>query len=93
MTRRITAKVDTYQKDGETKGRYIDVGVILSGEHGEYILLNPNVDLAGVLIQQRILNPQKASKAVLCNIFDNDRQQSSGSSAPASGDMDDDIPF
>lgn len=89
MARRITAKVDTYEKDGETKGKYVEVGVILDGKHGEYILLNPTVDLAGVLIQQRMMNPEKASKTVLCNIFDNDRPQQS--SKPPS-DFDDDIP-
>ena len=97
MAKRITAKVDTYEKDGETKGKYVEIGVILSGQHGDYILLNPTVNLAGVLVQQRMLNPSKASKSVICNIFDDSQQQQQrpapAAKAPAQPEFDDDIPF
>ena len=93
--KRITAKIDEYQKDGETKGKYIDVGVILENQHGEYIILNPTVDLSGVLIKQRLLNPQKAGGGVMCNIFTDQPKQDSSNppSQAASDNFDSDVPF
>jgi hypothetical protein len=79
MTKRIMAKIDTYQKDGQEKGKYVEIGVILSNDNGEYALINPDVNLAGVLIKQRV-NLQSKGKGdmVMCSIFDNDRQQQGG---------------
>jgi hypothetical protein len=94
MPKRITAKIDTYEKDGEVRGKYVDIGVVLSGQYGEYILLNPTVDLAGVMLRQRLLDPKKAGSSVMCNIFDNDAQQNAAPSPDADLAVDDeDIPF
>ena len=41
MTKRIMAKVGEYEKDGKTKGNYVEIGVILSNENGEYALIDP----------------------------------------------------
>ena len=72
MTKRLTAKVGEYQKDGQTKGRYVDLGVILSNNNGEYILLDPSVSLAGVLAMQSAMTDRPRDK-VMVSIFDNDR--------------------
>lgn len=99
MAKRITAKVEEYQKDGQVKGRYVNIGVILSNDKGEYILLDPSVSLSGVLQQQNRTNHaagRKTGNKVICSIFDDDNQagssgQSQGQSAP---DLDDsEIPF
>lgn len=78
MTKRIAAKVDEYQKDGQIKGKYVDIGVILNNQNGEYMLLDPSVNLAGVLLKQQALS-QKTGKptsgSVMCSIFDNQQQQ------------------
>ena len=55
MVKRLMVKTGEYQKDGQTKGRYTEVGVIMSNDKGEYALLDPAVNLAGVLLQQKIL--------------------------------------
>lgn len=104
--KRITAKIDEYQKDGQTKGRYVDIGVVLSNDNGEYILLNPTVDLSGVLMRQRILaqkSGKKAMDSVACSIFDNNKNQQQaprqsqehGQQQPSGFDdsFDDDISF
>ena len=71
------AKVDQYEKDGQIKGKYIEVGVILSNSNGDYALLNPDVNLAGALMKQRVNLEQKGKgDMVMCSIFDNDNQQS-----------------
>ena len=76
MARKLLMKVDTFQnKDGETKNKYVELGVILSNDNGEYALINPEVNLAGVLMKQRV-NLPKGGKGdmVMCGIFDNDNQ-------------------
>jgi hypothetical protein len=101
MAKRIAAKIDEYEKDGQTKGKYVDIGVILSNEHGEYVMLNPTVDLSGVLMKQRLLaqkNGKQSGGNVMCSIFDNDNQsggQAAQSSARQSAPDDgfDDVPF
>ncbi len=105
MARRITAKIEEYQKDGQTKGKYIEIGVILENSNGEYMMLNPTVDLAGVLMKQRILAQETGKKvggSVLCSIFDNDNQSSQPRQHPTQSapvqetqpdDGFDDIPF
>lgn len=93
MAKRITVKVDEYEKDGQTKGKYVEIGVILSNDKGEYMLLDPTVNLAGVLMKQRVLaqkNKSKGGDMVMCSIFDNDNQGKSSTRAP---DYDDDIGF
>ena len=105
MTKRLTAKVGEYEKDGQTKGRYVDLGVILSNENGEYMLLDPTVNLAGVLTQQNMYNHTKGKKtgtSVMVSIFDNDRQQGGGNQGGnaggnhggyAGGGFEDEVPF
>ena len=53
MTKRLVAKVGQYEKDGQTKGEYIRIGVILNNDNGEYALIDPTVSLSGVLMKQR----------------------------------------
>ena len=74
MTKRLTAKVGEYQKDGQTKGRYVDVGALLSNANGEYILLNPSVSLSGILAMQNAMSQQPRTN-VMISIFDSDNQQ------------------
>ena len=98
MSRKITAKIGTYQKDGETKGRYVDIGVILNNQNGDYILLNPEVSLAGILSQQNAIasaDGKPARTNVMCSIFDNDNQSSAPQQQAPQGNngFDDDINF
>lgn len=44
----LAVKVGTYTKDGEQKNRYQNVGVIIDGPHGPYMLLNRYFNPAGV---------------------------------------------
>ena len=102
MARRLVAKIGEYQKDGETKGEYVKIGVILSNDNGEYALIDPTVNLAGVLMKQRILNQQKGGDSVMCGVYDDSQQrnngggqqqQSSGQQQGGGFDPASDIPF
>lgn len=78
MTKRLMAKTGEYQKDGQTKGEYVKIGVMLSGQNGDYMLLDPTVSLAGVLLKQNDL-AFKQGKAVhdtiMVSIFEDQPQQ------------------
>lgn len=80
MAKRIMAKTGEYQNSqGETKGNWTEIGVILSNENGEYALIDPTVNLAGVLMKQRVMNHGKQVKSkgdmVMCSIFTDEQKQ------------------
>jgi hypothetical protein len=103
MSKQIKAKVGEYQKDGQTKGEWVNIGVVLSNGDGEFALIDPTVNLAGVMMKQRLYNAKvgKDNKgdSVMCSLFsDDDRQQQKPQQrqqAPADngGDFDQDVPF
>ena len=77
MAKRLVAKTGEYQKDGQMKGEYAKVGVVLSNQNGEYMLLDPAVSLSGVLAKQNALAMTKGEKIrdnVMISIFDDENQ-------------------
>lgn len=97
MVKRLSAKIGEYEKDGQTKGRYVEIGVILSNQNGEYILMDPTVNLAGVLTVQNMMNHKagrKISDRVMVGVFSDERQSGGGQGgAGGAGPDDDSIPF
>jgi len=110
MSKDLVIKVGEYtNKDNEVKGEYVKLGVVLSGENGSYVLIDPTVSLAGCLIKQRILNGKQKKKPgdmLMVSIFDRNKdnqqqndsapqqqQQSQPASSGADNTYDDDIPF
>lgn len=96
----------TYQSNGETKKRYANVGALMEGDNGQFLMLNAHFNPAGV--------PRKdGSESILVSMFDpkerdgnggQQRSQSGGQgsfgggsqqrrSDPFGGDLDDDVPF
>jgi len=45
----LVVKTGSYEKNGETKGRYKNVGTVMQGENGMYILLDRTFNPAGVV--------------------------------------------
>jgi len=103
MSDRLVVKVGEYRKDDETKGEYLNIGALMSNDNGQYILLDPKVNLAGVLTQQNIYahsQGKKSNKNVMVSVFsDQGRQQSAPhqqapqQSQPNDNSFKDDIPF
>jgi hypothetical protein len=103
--KRLVAKVGEYQKDGEKKSEWVRIGVINQGSNGgEYALIDPTVNLAGVLAKQNMLAIQKRQQgdekartgtSVICSVFDENAQQpQQGGFQPSSQQSPhDDIPF
>ena len=78
MTKRLVAKTGTYQKDGQDKGEYTKIGVILDNQNGEYMLLDPSVSLAGVLLKQNALAAKENKPmrdSVMVSIFADEQGQ------------------
>lgn len=79
MTKRLAAKTGEYQKDGVTKGEYVDIGVInASNDGGEYLLLDPSVSLAGVMAKQNAFamsQNKQVRTSVMVSVFDSNQQQ------------------
>ncbi len=48
----IVAKVGTYEKNRETKGRYENVGVVMDGDNGKFIIMKRTFNPAGVPNEQ-----------------------------------------
>jgi len=84
MTKRLSAVVGEYQKDGQQKAEWANIGIIGIGKNNkEYVLLDPTVNLAGILLKQNVL-AQKRNEApsdmVMTSIFE--EQQNNNQQAP-----------
>lgn len=77
MAKRIVAKIGSYEKNGETKGRYQEIGVILSNDNGEYGLLDISMDLAGIARLQEMNGIGKGDR-VIFSIFTDEPRRDSG---------------
>ena len=78
MSKKLIAKIGTYQKNGETKNEYDELGVMLENDNGPYILLDPSINLAGVLIKQNIQAAAEGKPArsnVMVSVFDSEQNQ------------------
>ena len=47
-THNLAVKVGSYEKDGETKNRYENIGAVMKGEHGPFIFLKKTFNPAGI---------------------------------------------
>lgn len=106
MAKRLVIKTGEYQKDGETKGEYLKLGVVLSNDSGSYVLLDPSINLAGALIKQNVMaekNGKPARDMLMVSIFSDDnkgqqrqqpaQQQQQQQPAPVDDQFNDDINF
>ena len=92
MSKDIVAKTGEYtNREGEKKSEWTKVGVLMSNDNGEYILLDPTINLSGVLQKQNMLadmlaveqkkagnEKARTGKAVMCFVFDRDQNQQGG---------------
>jgi hypothetical protein len=80
----LAVKVGTYEKNGETKNRYQNVGAVIEGERGPYILLDRHFNPAG------IANPDNRSNVII-SMFE--PRDNSGGGRGGDGGFKDDVPF
>jgi len=84
--KKLVAKVGEYtNNNGETKGRYTNLGVLMTGsDGGEYMLLDPTVNMAGVFALQAAMNAKNGkqdSDRVMVSVWEENNQQQ-GQGAP-----------
>ena len=91
MAKKLSAKIGEYSKDGQTKGRYVNIGVVMqSNDGGEYMLLDPTVSLAGVMQQQNTLAQQKGEQIrdrIMVSIFEEQQNAQQYNQAPQQHQM------
>jgi hypothetical protein len=80
MTKRLSAVIGEYtDKNNQPKAEWQNVGVLITGKNGkEYALLDPTVNLAGVLLKQNILAAKKneaPSDMVMSSVFEEQQSQ------------------
>lgn len=80
MTKRLVAVTAEYtNKEGQQKAEYTEIGVIITGKNGkDYALLDPAINLAGVLLKQNALAAKRGeapSDRVMLSVFEQDNQQ------------------
>jgi hypothetical protein len=95
MTKKIkdlAVKVGTYESEGKTKNKYLNIGVVLENtDGGKFMLLERTFNPAGVP------NPEGKS-TVLISMFDVDKKPDTHKGFDKQGDIsnpvsDDEIPF
>ena len=80
MTKRLSAVTGNYtNQQGEQKAEWTNVGVIITGKNGkDYALLDPTVNLAGVLLKQNqasIKKGEQPSDMVMLSVFEEQNNQ------------------
>lgn len=79
MAKRLVVKTGEYtNQQGETKGEYTKIGVILNNQNGDFILMDPTINLAGVLLKQNALAAKQGkqqSDSVMVSVFEDQPQQ------------------
>ena len=59
----LCVRVGSYESKGETKGRFLNVGAVLQGDKGPYILLNKTFNPAGVI-------DEKGGSSIIISMFE-----------------------
>ena len=78
--KKLTAKIGEYtNNEGQTKGRYANLGVLMnSNDGGEYLLLDPTVSIGGVLALQNALAATKGEQVrdrVMVGVWEENNNQ------------------
>ena len=81
MSKKLSAAVGSYQKDGQDKVRWQNIGVILDNNGKEYVLLDPTVSLGGIMALQNAEAMKKGEPLrdrIMVGVFEEDNQQQGG---------------
>lgn len=72
----LAVKVGSYEVDGKTKNRYLNIGAVFSGDKGNYILLNKTFNPAGV-------QDERGGQSIIVSMFE-PKSNNSSEEKPAS---------
>ena len=80
--KRLVCKTETYEKNGETKNRYQNIGVLMEKDKGMYLMLDPVINLAGIAVLQAEMSGKGAGR-VMVSVFDDDNRAAPPQQQPA----------
>ena len=86
----IVVKLGSYEKNGETKGRYENIGSVMKNDKGSFLILKRTFNLAGVP------NPENKDSVIasLFSVDDKPQQpQHQAQQQHQDNNFDSDIPF
>jgi len=78
----LAVKVGSYQKDGETKNRYENIGAIMSNDKGQFMFLKRSFNPAGVEFKE-------GSESIIISMFA--PKEKTGNAQKDSGEQWDDL--
>lgn len=77
--KKLTVKIGEYTNaQNEVKGRYANIGVIMSNENGEFALIDPTVCLGGIFALQQAYNATQGkapSDRIMAGVYEENSQQ------------------
>lgn len=72
----LAVKTGTYQKDGETKNKYTNIGVIMENDEGKrFMLIDPLINLAAI-------KRDEGRDRVMVSMFEPKQKEQTSSAAP-----------
>ena len=84
----LAVKTGSYtNSQGETKNNYVNVGALMSGDNGDYILLDRTFNPAGVP------NPENRGNVIVSMFVPKDKNAQAAPAQNTSAAPDDGIPF
>lgn len=88
----LAVKTGEYEKNGEKKGRYKNIGAVMEGEKGLYLLLDASV----ISMQLFALVNKDRRDSIIVSMFEpkgDGSQKPASAGAAATEALDDEIPF
>ena len=86
----VAIKVGEYEANGQKKNRYQNIGVIMEGEHGPYLMLNALFTSH----QLNMLCNKDRRESLLCSLFAPKADGDKKTPAPATAEsLGDEVPF
>lgn len=84
----LSVKTGEYTKDGETKGRYENIGVLWQGDKGMYVILKRSANLAAYPFKE-------GGDSIIVSVFQDkdDAPKGKASSASVDDPFNDSVPF
>lgn len=93
----IAARIGTYQKDGQDRGRYVNLGTLFQGEDGSYFAsLETHFDLLALHGKQRRDDHQRGRElrdTLNLTVFTEDGRAKPAGNAGGFADLAEDVPF
>jgi len=82
----LAVKTGSYEKNGETKNRYENIGAVMEGENGQFMFLKRSFNPAGVPFKD-------GSESIIVSMFEPKKETESNAPASNVNVSSDDIPF